>query len=94
MKVLITGAGGFVGQHLIHELTAHNHDCVASDRVSPQPIPGASGCEAVDIRDQSAVTELITRLQPDACIHMAGITSVPEGAADPDLMLSVNVRGT
>ena len=94
MKVLITGAGGFVGQHLINELSAHHHDCVASDRVIEQPIPAAVACEAMDIRDRAAVDELITRLQPEACIHMAGITSVPEGAADPDLMLSVNVRGT
>ncbi|NQU39933.1 MAG: GDP-mannose 4,6-dehydratase [Lentisphaerae bacterium] len=94
MKVLITGAAGFVGKHLIHELRAHNHNCIASDRVIVNPVAGAMSNEAVDICDGTAVNELIARTQPDACIHMAGITSVNEGAVNPDLMLAVNVRGT
>ncbi len=94
MKVLITGAAGFAGPHLINELGAHGHECVATDLAMDDPIPGATRCESVDIRDTGALDELIGSTQPDACIHMAGITSVPDGASNPDLMLSVNVRGT
>jgi GDP-4-dehydro-6-deoxy-D-mannose reductase len=94
MKCLITGAAGFAGPHLIHELAAHGHECVATDLAIEQPIPGAAACESVDIRDTAALDELIRNTQPQACIHMAGITYVPDGDANPDLMLSVNVRGT
>lgn len=94
MKILITGAAGFAGPHLITELSAHGHDCIATDVDIPSPIPGAAACEPADIRDPAALDELISRVQPEACIHMAGITFVPDGAANPDLMLSVNVRGT
>jgi len=94
MKLLITGAAGFAGPHLIEELTAHGHECIATDLAIEHPIPGAAACEPVDIRDTAALDELISRTQPKACIHMAGITSVPDGASNPDLMLSVNVRGT
>jgi GDP-4-dehydro-6-deoxy-D-mannose reductase len=94
MKILITGAAGFAGPHLIHELATHGHECVATDLAMDRPIPGTRSCTSLDIRDAAALDALIKTTRPDACIHMAGITSVPDGSANPDLMLSVNVRGT
>jgi GDP-4-dehydro-6-deoxy-D-mannose reductase len=94
MSVLITGAAGFAGAHLIHELVSHGHDCVATDLAISAPLPGTVACESVDLRDEAAVAALVQTIQPEACVHMAGITSVPDGIAHPDLMLSVNVRGT
>jgi GDP-4-dehydro-6-deoxy-D-mannose reductase len=94
MKCLITGGAGFAGPHLINELTTHGHECIATDLAIERPIPGAAACEPVDIRDTPRLDALIRRIQPEACIHMAGITAVPDGASNPDLMLSVNVRGT
>ncbi len=94
MKVLITGAAGFAGPHLIAELAAQGHECIATDLAIERPIPGAAACESVDIRDTNALDALVRHALPEACIHMAGITYVPDGAANPDVMLSVNVRGT
>ncbi len=94
MKFLITGAAGFAGAHLINELTTHGHECIATDLAIERPLPGAAACASLDIRDRSALDELIRRIQPEACIHLAGITYVPDGASNPDLMLSVNIRGT
>lgn len=94
MKLLVTGAGGFAGPHLIRELTAHGHTCIATDLDVAAPIEGALGQTAMDLRDGAALDTLVKDGAFDGCIHMAGITFVPDGASDPDLMLSVNVRGT
>lgn len=94
MRILITGAAGFAGGHLLTELSAHGHECIATDLALEAAVPGAAASDPVDIRDADAVAALVARHQPDACVHMAGITFVPDGASNPDLMLSVNVRGT
>jgi nucleoside-diphosphate-sugar epimerase len=59
MRVLITGASGFIGTHLIHELETTGHSVFPSDRDDRDlAVPG----EATDLIDQAA---------PDYVIHLA-----------------------
>lgn len=93
MKILVTGAGGFVGRHLTTELAAHKYTITAFEShgvMLDSEIPVVHG----DIRDADTVEKTVAEIRPDACIHLAGVSFVPDGAANPDLMLSVNVRGT
>ena len=64
MKVLVTGADGFVGTHLVRALRARR------DEVEACRGPGGQG--ALDITDARAVAHRIERFGPEGVIHLAG----------------------
>ncbi|MGQ9500130.1 MAG: GDP-mannose 4,6-dehydratase [Dissulfurimicrobium sp.] len=83
MKVLLTGANGFVGHHVMERL-----DCV------PLFLNGAR----VDIRDAcavlTAVKTILKDVSFDAVIHLAAQSFVPESFKDPRATFDVNFFGT
>lgn len=89
MRVLLTGAAGFVGRHLAAELTSAGHEPVLSDVRE-----GIPDIRAADLRDSDALCELVRDTRPDACVHLGGIAFVPIGWDDPELVMDVNLIGT
>lgn len=95
-RVLLTGAAGFVGRHMIQELLRHGYEVISLDAV-PADAPGAAVLPAyhqVDLREHDAVHALMADVKPDAVIHLAAISFVPDGNRDPQLLLGVNIGGT
>ena len=94
MKILVTGACGFVGRHLIHELITHNHQVVGLDMGStPRWLTSASFISG-NITDAEAVDKAVAAIKPDACIHLAAWAFVPSGSVDPAKILNINLVGT
>lgn len=93
MRVLITGANGFVGQHLTAHLTRTQPDAALYSAVLQ-----ASGTDsgtrefALDLRDLAAVQALIAEVQPDQVYHLAGQAFVPRSFEDPWETLETNIR--
>jgi len=81
VRVLVTGASGFVGRWLTRELAAANH---AVETLPPD----------ADVTDAAAVDTAIRSCQPDAIAHLAAVAFAPDAAADAAHTFDVAVRGT
>jgi GDP-4-dehydro-6-deoxy-D-mannose reductase len=92
MKVLVTGAGGFVGRHVLNELKAHGHEAIAGILKNES----LSDVETVplDVCDRSQVTKVITSYSYDAIIHLAAISHVGDAEKSLANLVDVNVTGT
>ncbi|NEX46413.1 NAD-dependent epimerase/dehydratase family protein [Pseudotabrizicola algicola] len=80
LRVLVTGAAGFVGRHVVHHLLQAGAEPIGLVRTMS---PGQEGqpfaCVSADLVNDP-LDDLLHNLQPDAIIHCAGRTF----AADTD----------
>lgn len=95
-KVLVTGAGGYIGSMLVHELVTHGYHVVALDRfffgeekLSDLIESGLVELSRKDIRDiEERDLEGI-----DAICDLAALSNDPSGEIDPGLTESINYKG-
>ena len=80
-SILVTGAGGFVGRHLVARLARDFPEA----RLHLAPF---------DVTDAAATNEAVRLAGPDAVLHMAAISAIPEAQRAPDLAWRVNLLGT
>ncbi len=95
MKVLVTGANGFLGQHLTLYLASKDYNVIACNRGEcriPQKLPFQYYC--ADITDELAVTIMITAIRPDVVIHTAAMSKPDECNNNKEACLLLNVEAT
>ncbi|MFL9483824.1 SDR family oxidoreductase [Chitinophagaceae bacterium LWZ2-11] len=95
MKILITGANGFLGQHLTFSLSDISHEVTAVSKGSCR-IEGKSGFlyKSLDLTDKTAVEELVAELKPQVIIHNAAMSKPDACNDDKDECLRQNVDTT
>jgi len=98
MKVLVTGAGGFIGSHLVEALIAQGHEVVALVRYNSKGSIGwlqpTRGLQIIrgDIIDYDCVKTAAAGC--DVVYHLAALIGIPYSYVAPKQYVDVNVMGT
>ena len=94
-KVLIIGAGGFVGKYLIDEFK-ENYEIFACDITNRNQSIKCSNIKylELDILNKENVEKIIKKYKPGYLINLAAISSVGLSWSIPDKTIEINVIGT
>ena len=84
MRALVTGAGGFVGVHLVRHLEEQGDEVVQLERT----------VDGIDITDADALTDAVLAAKPEAVYHLAGAADVGGSWAAPRPTFLANALGT
>ena len=102
-KVLVTGAGGFIGSHLTEELVKRGYDVRAFAHYNsfnsygwldtlPRHIQNEIEIFPGDVRDPNGVRKAMS--QTEKVFHLAALIAIPFSYHSPDTYVDTNIKGT
>lgn len=108
MKIIITGGAGFIGVNAALDFARHGYDLVVVDNLSRRGTPSnlnwlresvasmgrTMEFHQIDIRDFSALREVVASYQAEAVLHLAGQVAVTSSVKDPRDDFECNALGT
>ena len=103
MRVMVTGAAGFIGSHLVDRLMGDGEDVLAVDDLSSGSLANLADArrsqmgkftfQRADITS-TALAELIKRNKPQVIFHLAAQVDVRKSLKDPIHDAMINIIGT
>ncbi len=96
MRVFVTGGAGYIGSVGVEKLLAEGHEVVVLDNMRTGQPPSIESDAIViqgDLRNAAELNDILARIRPDAVVHFAGATIVPESVSKPDLYYGINTVG-
>ena len=100
-RILVTGAAGFAGSHLLDRLERDTSAQLIAWRRPGEPLPagrsdrGGPICwVTLDLRDRDAVNDAVAKAPPDLIYHLAGAAHVGASWAKTADTLAINALGT
>ncbi len=95
MRVLITGAGGFLGRTLATLLHRQGSKVAAVVRPGRVPdLPAGIEIHGVDVRDRNALTAVVRKHSPDVVVHLAALKNIRDSHTNEDAYRATNVDST
>lgn len=107
MRVLVTGAAGFIGSNLCDRLLDSGHEVIALDNFDEyysEHIKLSNISKALkhknyhffrtDILDKDKLNDIFRELKPQKVIHLAAMAGVRASFENPEKFYNVNVEGT
>ena len=92
-KVLIFGAGGFVGSYLSQEFLENGYKVYGSDKIRGIMLPKEVEYMEANLLTPEEVEKLIKGIAPDIIINLAAVSSVGASWGIPQTTISINVIG-
>lgn len=96
MRVFVTGGAGYIGSVGVEKLLAADHEVIVLDNFRtgrrPAVADGATLIEG-DLREREFIFDTVARFEPDAIMHFAAATIVPESITKPDVYYGINTVG-
>ncbi|MFA5911428.1 MAG: GDP-mannose 4,6-dehydratase [Vicinamibacterales bacterium] len=94
--VLVTGAAGFVGSHLLELLAEDTPEIVAWQRPGTKPLVSGTGVRwvTVEMHDRNAVDAAVRDARPSAVYHLAGVPHVGDSWGHTRETFAGNVLAT
>ncbi|NDA46447.1 MAG: NAD-dependent epimerase/dehydratase family protein [Alphaproteobacteria bacterium] len=100
-RILITGAGGFVGRWLVREFRSRHQTALEVPKLELHGLERTTSIvtetdhtHCADLLDQAAIEAVVAEVRPDVVIHLAAQAQVQQSHKAPNLTWDVNVTGT
>jgi UDP-glucose 4-epimerase len=90
VRVLVTGANGYLGRAVVHLLSTAGHEPIAM--VRKRSSPSQTAARVADLLDDAALREALDGAE--AVCHLAGLTRARESMTEPLRYFRVNTGGT
>ncbi|MEZ5962905.1 MAG: sugar nucleotide-binding protein [Planctomycetota bacterium] len=84
IRVLLTGASGFLGRHVVERAPRETVELLVARR----------GHDGFDLADPPAAAGAVAAARPDLVLHLAAVSAMAACERDPALALQVNVHAT
>jgi UDP-glucuronate 4-epimerase len=107
MRVLVTGAAGFIGSNLCERLVERGDEVWGLDNFNTYYDPARKwknisklrqnpnfNLAVADICDRSLLFNLIEQIKPEGIIHLAAMAGVRNSVAHPEIYTAVNINGS
>lgn len=103
-KILLTGGAGYIGSHIAVQAASAGHDVILYDNLSNSDKNVLSSLAVItgnkfslvegDVRNTDLLSTTLSQYKVTDVIHLAGLKSVEESLAMPDMYLENNVQGS
>ncbi len=77
MRILVTGARGFIGRHCIKQLLQHEHEVHGTTSSSQEPVFKHCTMHKLDLFDLRSIQSVIATVKPSHLLHLAWCTEPP-----------------
>ncbi len=94
MKVMITGAAGFIGGFLARHCLEAGCSVLGIGLGEPEEKWNGGGFEICDVRDATHLSKLLSTFRPDRVFHLAAQSYPTVSLIEPRETLDINVGGT